>query len=168
MKVKTKFFGEVEVAADEIIQFPAGLPGFEAEKEFVYLHPEDSVFGCLQSCHQPDTAFIVVSPFKVCPDYDFVLAEEKREELAIEKLEEVLVLAIVTIPPDKPEEATVNLYAPIIINTTVKRVCRLSPQQKRLPHAVLNYGPRRFVFGRRNPNERSKLLGSSLVFGEQN
>jgi flagellar assembly factor FliW len=121
MKVKTKFFGEVEVTADEIIQFPAGLPGFEAEKEFVYLHPEDSVFGCLQSCHQPDTAFIVVSPFKVCPDYDFVLAEEKREELAIEKLEEVLVLAIVTIPPGKPEEATVNLYAPIIINTTVKK-----------------------------------------------
>ena len=30
-------------------------------------------------------------------------------------------LAIVTIPPGKPEEATVNLYAPIIINTTVKR-----------------------------------------------
>lgn len=121
MKVKTKFYGEVEVAAEEIIHFPAGLPGFETEKEFIYLQSEDSVFGCLQSCQHPETAFIVLSPFTVCPDYDFELAEAKREELAIKSLEEVLVLAIVTIPPEKPEEATVNLYAPLIINTTVKK-----------------------------------------------
>ncbi|HHW12620.1 MAG TPA: flagellar assembly protein FliW [Firmicutes bacterium] len=121
MKVKTKFYGEVEVAAEEIIHFPDGLPGFETEKEFVYLREEDAVFGCLQSCHHPETAFIVLSPFKVCPDYDFELDEEKREALAIEKLEEVLVLTIVTIPPGKPEEAMVNLYAPVVINTTVKK-----------------------------------------------
>ena len=121
MKVQTKFFGEVEVAADEIIHFPDGLPGFETEKEFVYLHPEDSVFGCLQSCHHPHTAFIVLSPYKLCSDYEFDLAEEKREALAIKKLEEVLVLAIVTIPPENPEEATVNLYAPIVINTNANK-----------------------------------------------
>lgn len=121
MKVKTKFFGEVEVTAEEIIHFPEGLPGFETEKEFVHFQPEDSVFGCLQSCQHPETAFIVLSPFKVCPDYDFELDEEKREALAIKKLEEVLVLTIVTIPPGKPEEATVNLYAPVVINTTVKK-----------------------------------------------
>lgn len=121
MKVKTKFYGEAEVNTEDIIHFPAGLPGFETEKEFVYLHPEDSVFGCLQACHQPDTAFIVLSPFKLCPDYDFELTEAKQEELEIKKLEEVLVLAIVTIPPEKPAEATVNLQAPIIINTTVRK-----------------------------------------------
>lgn len=121
MKIKTKFFGEIEVPAEEIIHFPSGLPGFESEKEFVHLQPEDSVFGCLQSCHQPATAFIVLSPYQLCPDYEFELDEEKREALAVAKSEEVKVLSIVTIPPGKPEEATVNLYAPIVINTTAKK-----------------------------------------------
>ncbi len=125
MKVKTKFYGEVEVGTEEFLHFPEGLPGFETDQEYIYLHSEDSVFACLQSCHQPETAFIVVSPFVVCPDYDFQLPETKQEKLGITKLEEVLVLAIVTIPPGKPEDATVNLQAPIVINTKIKKGAQL-------------------------------------------
>ena len=125
MKVKTKFFDEVEVAAAEIIHFPGGLPGFETEQEFIYLHSEDSVFGCLQSCHRSETAFIVVSPFVVCPDYDFELLETKQAKLGITKPEEVMVLAIVTIPPGKPDKATVNLQAPIVISAKAKKGAQL-------------------------------------------
>ena len=125
MKVKTKFHDEIEVGTDEIIHFSHGLPGFETDQEYIYLHSEDSVFGCLQSCQQTETAFIVVSPFVVCPDYDFQLPEAKQEKLGLTKLEEVLVLAIVTIPPGKPEEATVNLQAPIVINTKAKKGAQL-------------------------------------------
>ena len=121
MKVKSKFYGEVDVTMEQVINFPTGLPGFEAEKEFVYLKQDESVFGCLQSCHQQEIAFIALSPFVICPDYDFEIAQEKQEALGITKLEEVLVLAIVTIPPGKPEEATVNLQAPIIINRSTRK-----------------------------------------------
>ncbi|HHT49386.1 MAG TPA: flagellar assembly protein FliW [Firmicutes bacterium] len=121
MKVKTKFYGEVEVAPEEIIHFPAGLPGFEEDKEYHFIQHEDSVFGCLQSCRQAETAFIVLSPFIICPDYDFELTATNQKELGLSKLEEVLVLAVVTIPPGKPEEATVNLQAPIVINQTMKK-----------------------------------------------
>lgn len=121
MKIKTKFYGEVEVAAEEIIHFPAGLPGFEEDKEYIYLQHGDSVFGCLQSCQQTEVAFIVLSPFTICPDYDFELTTENQAELKISKLEEVLVLVIVTIPPGKPEEATVNLQAPIVVNRIAKK-----------------------------------------------
>lgn len=121
MKVKTKFYGEVEVDPEGIFHFPAGLPGFEEDKEYLFIQHEDSVFGCLQSCRQVETAFIVLSPFLICPDYDFELTAAQQEELEISKLEEVLVLAIVTIPPGKPEEATINLQAPIVINKTTKK-----------------------------------------------
>jgi flagellar assembly factor FliW len=121
MKIKTKFYGEVEVTKEEMIYFPVGLPGFETEDQFIHLHSEDSVFGCLQSFKNPGTAFIVLSPFEICPDYDLVLEEAKREQLGITKPEEVLLLSIVTIPPDHPEDATVNLQAPLVINTTAKK-----------------------------------------------
>ncbi|HEY8392428.1 MAG TPA: flagellar assembly protein FliW [Capillibacterium sp.] len=121
MKVKTKFYGEVEVDPEGIFHFPRGIPGFEEEKEYIYIQHEDSAFGCLQSCRQVETAFIVLSPFLICPDYDFELTAADQEELGVSKLEEVLVLAIVTIPPGKPEEATINLQAPLVINKTTKK-----------------------------------------------
>lgn len=149
MKVKTKYYDEVEVGTEEIIHFSHGLPGFESDQEYIYLQSEDSVFGSLQSCHRPETAFVVVSPFVVCPDYDFELPEVKQEELGITKLEEVMVLAIVTIPPGKPEEATVNLQAPIVLNTKLRKGaqlilsesgyplrCKLWAQQKTAPVVV--------------------------------
>ena len=45
------------------------------------------------------------------------ITEEDLEELSIKKQEEVQVYNIVTIPHD-PKEMTVNLMAPIIINTS--------------------------------------------------
>ena len=32
MKVKTKFYGEVEVGTEERLHFPEGLPGFETDQ----------------------------------------------------------------------------------------------------------------------------------------
>ncbi len=121
MKIKTKFYEELEISTDEMIHFPEGLPGFETEKRFVYLHPEDSVFGCLQSCQTPEVAFIVISPFRLCPDYDFVLDEKKVDLLGLAKPDDALILAIVTIPPGQPDQATVNLQAPLVINPQTRK-----------------------------------------------
>jgi flagellar assembly factor FliW len=121
MKIRTKFYGELEIAEEEIICFPNGLPGFENDDQFIYIHQDQAVFGCLQSCKNPDTAFVVISPFTICPDYNFELPDEKAKELGISKTEEVLLLSIVTIPQGKPNDATVNLQAPIVINTTEKK-----------------------------------------------
>lgn len=116
--IKTRFYGEIEVSEDEILYFPKGLPGFEDEHRFLYLQPDKSVFGCLQSCDSPELAFVVISPFTVCPDYSFDLDNEITEQLGVRKPEEVLLLSIVTIPPGKADKATVNLQAPLVINVT--------------------------------------------------
>ncbi len=121
MKIMTKFYAELEIAEEEIIHFPTGLPGFENEHQFIYIHQDEAVFGCLQSCENSSTAFVVISPFTICPDYSFDLPDEKATELGITKQEEVLLLSIVTIPQGKPNDATVNLQAPIVINTTGKK-----------------------------------------------
>lgn len=121
MKITTKFYEEIEINEEDILHFPVGLPGFETEERFVYLHPEDSVFGCVQSCQTPGIAFIVVSPFKICPDYDLELDEERVALLGLANPEDALILAIITIPPGHPEEATVNLQAPLVVNPSAKK-----------------------------------------------
>ena len=56
-------FGTFEVAADEIITFPAGLPGFEECRRFVVLSSRDlDPFKCLQSVEGPSASFLAVDP----------------------------------------------------------------------------------------------------------
>jgi flagellar assembly factor FliW len=121
MEIKTKFFGTVAVDATEIIDFPQGVPGFEQLRRFIRLQPENSVFSSLQALDRVETAFITISPFLVCPDYTFELDDQITRELRLTKLEEALVLGMVTIPPQNPGKSTVNLKAPVIINYSNKR-----------------------------------------------
>jgi len=121
MKIKTKFYNELEVLDEDVLVFPQGLPGFPDRKRFVYLHDKEAFFGCLQSCDNPEPAFVVISPFTVCPEYQVDLDKAATTELRLDGAEDALLLAIVTIPPGRPREATVNLQAPLVINTARRR-----------------------------------------------
>jgi len=121
MKINTKFYGELEINEEEIIQFPQGLPGFEEEKRFVYLQSEENFFGSLQAVDLETLGFVVISPFIICPDYHFDLEDQIVNELGLEKPEEALLLSIVNIPPGQPKDATANLQAPVVINTAKRR-----------------------------------------------
>jgi flagellar assembly factor FliW len=116
MKITTKFYGTIELEHTKVIQFPQGIPGFENERRFIIIEPDNSVFQCLQSLTHPEIAFIVISPFLICPDYSFNLSEEVSEQISLLKLEDALILGIVTIPPNNTQAATVNLQAPVVIN----------------------------------------------------
>jgi flagellar assembly factor FliW len=121
MKIKTKFFGTIDLNAKEIIDFPEGVPGFEQTRRFIWCQPENSVFSCLQAIDQTEVAFITVSPFLVCSDYSFELEDQIASKLELSKLEDALLLALVTIPERDPRKSTANLKAPVIINRMVGR-----------------------------------------------
>ena len=40
MKISSPVVGEIEVSPERVITFPAGLPGFEACRQFALLHAE--------------------------------------------------------------------------------------------------------------------------------
>lgn len=115
MELHTKFYGTVNYEENETIRFNAGLPGFEERKSFLYLHAEGSIFGCLQSVEDPQLAFVVMSPYVICPDYSINLPADDTKALKLNSAEDALVLAIVSIR-EKMEESSANLQAPIIIH----------------------------------------------------
>ena len=83
LKLQTKYFGEIEYEAKDLIHFSNGLFGFEEEQEFL-LMPFDGSGGsmlCLQSARTPALAFVVLDPFTLKPDYAPVLEEADLRQL---------------------------------------------------------------------------------------
>ncbi|KJR68243.1 flagellar assembly protein FliW [Bacillus velezensis] len=116
MIIKTKYHGEIRIDEGQIISFENGLPGFNDETQFVVLPlSEDSPFLALQSVKQEHIAFIVTSPFIFFKGYEFDIDHATLELLHIEDIEDVEVMAILTL--EEPfENTTANLKAPIIVN----------------------------------------------------
>ena len=70
----------------------------------------------MQSVRTPQLAFVITNPFTFYKDYDFTIEDKIVKQLDIESATDVKVFNILTLQ-EPFEESTVNLQAPIIINT---------------------------------------------------
>lgn len=99
------------------LSFPWGLPGLEEYKQFILvLLEEDSPFYYLRCAEQPEIGLLLVNPFILFRDYEFDLAEEAAARLEITDQEQVAVFCTVNTSKGL-DQATVNLLAPIVVNT---------------------------------------------------
>ena len=142
MRMKTKYHNEIEVNKEDILHFEKGIPGFLEEKEFIILPiTEDQTFSVMQSISSEYLAFLVVSPFHFFPEYDFQLEDLVIEELGLQTEKEVQVYSILT-TEDPFENTTVNLQAPVIINTTNQKAKQviLNDGQYKTKHPIFQKG----------------------------
>lgn len=123
-KLKTPRFGELEVSPENIIHMPGGVLGFPNCRDYILIpHKENSPFLWYQSLDDPVLAFVVINPLVFRPDYDVPISPALMEGLGAERIEELELLAIVTVPKDQPQDMTANLLGPIVINP-VKRLAK--------------------------------------------
>ncbi len=116
MKISTTRFGDIEVDDSNVITVLGGIIGFENYYRFVILDfLKDSQFRWLQSLNDPEVAFVICDPWYFFKDYNFELSDENQNELEIESLDDIIAVAISTIPADITK-TTLNLISPIIIN----------------------------------------------------
>jgi flagellar assembly factor FliW len=116
MLIRTIKFGDLEVPEDKVIDFKEGLPGFPQLHRFVVLEFDHvKPFQYLQALGDPPVAFLIINPFLVDREYQFQLSPSVMDEIGTTKTEDVAVYVVATIP-DNPEQATINLMAPIVIN----------------------------------------------------
>jgi len=126
MQFQTRHFGVIEYERQAVFEFPAGLPGFEDEREFVALEqPQTRPIVFLQSLKRPELCFITLPVQTIEPNYRLsVSAEDLRLlELAEDKQPEmgkdVVCLAIVAVAEGQPP--TANLLAPVVVNLRNRR-----------------------------------------------
>ena len=99
------------------IRFAAGLPGFPHVHNF-HLKPwgpPGSPYLLLRAVDDLDVGFVVVPPWVFYPDYEFDLDDASAERLGLGEADDAIVLAVVTLR-DRPEDATLNLLGPIVVN----------------------------------------------------
>ena len=99
------------------IRFEAGLPGFPHVHTFQLRTwgPPGSPYLNLRAVDDPDVGFVVVPPWVFYPDYEFDLDDATAERLGLRVPDDAIVLAVVTLR-DRPDEATLNLLGPIVVN----------------------------------------------------
>lgn len=116
MNVNTKYFGQVDVSEEELLHFNQGIPGFKNLNRFALLPlPEAPLYRILQSVDEKDIAFVVVNPYVFFKSYEFDVDNGSKEELSLEKPEDVDLCTVMTLH-EPFEKSTVNLQAPIVIN----------------------------------------------------
>ncbi len=105
------------VNLDKVIYFPRGLAGFEGLHEFILLQMRpDAPFLILQSIDNPSVGLLVCDPFSFLRDYKIKIGDAEEKLLRIRTREQVTVLVTVSVPEGKPEETSLNLVGPIVVN----------------------------------------------------
>ena len=121
MKAKTRMFGEIDISDDKIIVLESGMIGFPQMQRFTLIYDKDkgkkSNVMWFQSMDDPQTAFPVINPVTIKEDYNPSVSEELLKPLGQMGQENTFVLVTLRVPKNI-EDMSINLKAPIIINTS--------------------------------------------------
>jgi flagellar assembly factor FliW len=111
--------GTAENEQTRVIVFPQGLPGFEEEKEFLFREEEGTPLAHLESAQNREIGFVLLRPQLFLPDYlhQVDLSPEEIELLEVKEDDKPDVWAIMTLSLSDLSKSTVNLRAPLLINS---------------------------------------------------
>lgn len=119
-QILTRYLGTIEYFEADVVRFPAGLPAFEEENEFLPIAPPASaplVF--LQSLRQQSLCFLALPVDVVDPHYQLDVSREDLLTLGLDPAHshielEIMCLALLAVTGNG--HATANLLAPVIIH----------------------------------------------------
>ncbi len=152
MRVKTKL-GEIETDENKMLIFEEGMPGLEHLRRFFIVSNGSDPIMWLVSIEDENIALPIINPWIVRVDYTVDIPKEAKEELEIEGKDDVQVWSILVIPHENPENMTINLMAPIIVNVR-------NGKAKQIIMENSGYGIRHLV---KEELERSKKISKKVA-----
>lgn len=132
MIIQTTRFGQINVEDNEILNFEEGVLGFESEKQFFIIDPDDkTLILWLQSVKTPAIAFPIIEPNIIENSGPNELLKNDLARLNLTKQSEAYIYNILTIPKNV-KEITANLKAPIVINSKLRLGSQIVLQDNKL------------------------------------
>lgn len=117
MRIPSEKLGELEIDESSIINFVSPIIGFEQIKQYVIVKlSQNDKFSWLQSVDNESVTFPITVPQAFDIDYTFEIDDNNQKLLNLNNANDLLTFNIVTIPLNRPEDATINLLAPIVVN----------------------------------------------------
>ena len=123
MQANTRIFGAIDIPDDKIIVLENGMIGLPEMKHFALIFDEEKEGGKIkwfQSMDDPETAFPVMDPMVIKPDYNPTINDDILKPLGELTDENTFILTTLTVPKDI-EKMSLNLKAPIVINTESRK-----------------------------------------------
>ncbi len=114
MQFESSRFGALDIADDQVIDFPSGLIGLGGARYALVSTDDEGPFRWLQSLDDADLAVPVTNPFLFFADYAVELSDGDTERVGTEDPDAVDVWVTVRAVADSGE-VTVNLKAPILV-----------------------------------------------------
>jgi flagellar assembly factor FliW len=108
-------FGTVEIADEDVIEFPVGLIGLGGSRYTLIDRNPGTGFLWLHCVDDPALALPVVSPSQFFPEFSLHMTAEDRELIGLEDSSTVTLFVTVRATPD-PLDITANLRAPLVIH----------------------------------------------------
>ncbi|WP_325200122.1 flagellar assembly protein FliW [Oscillibacter sp.] len=138
-KLQTKYFGEIEYEAGDVIHFPEGLFGFEQEQGFLLLPFDGGGMLCLQSVKTPALAFVALDPFTLKPDYAPELEPSDLKAFGVKETGDLgfYVLCAVKNPVSA---STVNLKCPLVIHPETREARQVIMERYEMRHPLAEFG----------------------------
>ena len=115
LTIDTTRFGEQEIAAEAVIEFPTGLIGLGGSRYALLATDENTAIVWLQSLEDPSLALPVTNPWRFFADYDLELSASEAARIGITDPADADVYVTVRATP-AVEDCTANLKAPIVIS----------------------------------------------------
>ena len=108
-----------------VIELARPMPGFPEHRHFTLVALDDASLLCsLQSLEEEALRFLVVPPHPFFPEYAPVIDDETVGELGVQSAEDVMLLLVVT-AGESLAETTVNLAAPIVVNSSTMQAAQV-------------------------------------------
>jgi flagellar assembly factor FliW len=107
-------FGELEVPAEAVIEFPNGLIGLGGFRYTLLARSDEAMFVWLHSVDDPAIAIPLTNPWKFFADYAVELSDSDQERIGIEDPAAAQVYVTVR-AAEAIEDFTANLRAPILL-----------------------------------------------------
>lgn len=122
LKIDSSRFGELEVPAESVIDFPSGIIGFPSARRYLLIDHKPP-FSWLQAVEDPNLAFVVIDGFEFGKNYE-VRPPKGDPECDFRDEDEYAILIIVTVRSD-PMLTTANLKAPIFVNLRNRKAAQI-------------------------------------------
>ena len=120
MHINSQRFGVVELNDDAVLNFPSGIIGFPREQAFVLIpHQGSPYLAWLQSVAKPELAFPLVSAHYFGDTYpDIPVSPAAHAAGVLGADSDFAIMVVLCAPIGQP--ATVNLLAPIVVNSQTR------------------------------------------------
>lgn len=140
MVVDSLRLGRLDVPDDKIITMEKPVLGFEGLKRYCLVEIDEMrPFLWMQAVDEPDVTFLVVNPLVFFPGYKIEVNSKEIADLDVASVSSVETYVVVTVPDD-PDKISVNLQAPILINTENNRAKQsvLVNSRYRVRHRIMD------------------------------